>query len=108
MWLLSCLSLLREIRGRCVFRCADSVVLCFYSEKLLNQTASIHLSVDLSLDELGVGSLVLLCYRQALTPHLLSSAAWSGLGGHTRVNACISILYLCPFIIAPLFLSFVA
>lgn len=30
------------------------MVLCFYSENLLNQTESICLSVDLSLDELGV------------------------------------------------------
>lgn len=58
-----------------------------------------------------LGSLVLLCYRQALSPCLFRSASYSQgfTYRHMRVNECISILYLYPFIIiaAPTFLSFV-
>lgn len=68
------------------FGCADSVVLCFYSEKLLNQTASIHLSVDLSLDELGgrlPGAVVLPSGPLPMPAQL--SCLQSGLGAGTRV-----------------------
>ena len=56
-----------------------------------------------------LGSLVLLCYRQALSPRLFRSASYSQgfTYRHMRVHECISILYLYPFIIiaAPTFLS---
>lgn len=58
-----------------------------------------------------LGLLVLLCYRQALSPCLFRSASYSQgfTYRHMRVNECTSILYLYPFIIiaAPTFLSFV-
>lgn len=64
------------------FGCADSVVLCFYSEKLLNQTASIRLS----LDELGSrlpGAVVL--PSGPLPKPAQVSCLQSGLGAGTHV-----------------------